>query len=140
MRFIAVRDIGWFAAHMLANSQVLWNRKGPKLEMFLIRFLSCLQQYEGKNLEIASQVLSYDEAAAAFARFTGRNFIHRRAAASELPQRPGGNKPAAGSSKNLVFSADPEKLKKVHPGIMTVDDWIKTDWNGRQMFLDKAKM
>jgi hypothetical protein len=98
------------------------------------------QQYEGKNLEIASQILSYDEAAAAFAKFTGRNFIHRRAAASELPQRPGGNKPAAGSSKNLVFSADPEQLKKIHPGIFSVEDWVKNDWNGRHMFLQNAKI
>lgn len=119
MRFIAVRDIGWFAAYMLANSD----------------------QYNARELEIASQILSYDEAAAAFARFTGKPFKHRRADVSQLPVRPGGNKPAPGSSKNLIFSADPEKLAQIHPGITKIDQWVAEEWNGRHAYLEKrAKM
>lgn len=117
MRFIAVRDIGWFAAYMLVNSE----------------------RYESKELEIASEILSYDEAAAAFARFTKKPFKHRRADPSQLPTRPGGTKPAPGSSKNLIFSAEPEALAKIHPGITKIDTWIAEEWNGRHEYL-KARM
>ncbi|KAI9009047.1 hypothetical protein DFJ74DRAFT_686693 [Hyaloraphidium curvatum] len=113
MRFVAVRDIGWFAAHMLANSE----------------------QYYGKELELASQILSYDEAAAEFAKFTGRRFIHRRADPSQLPMRPGVGQ-AKGSSKNLIFSADPEALRKIHPGMLKLDRWLREEWNGRDIFLE----
>ena len=119
MRFIAVRDIGWFATYMLASSE----------------------QFDSKELEIASEILSYDEAAAAFARFTKKSFKHRRASPKDLPPRPGGSVAAKGSSKNLIFSADPAALAKIHPNITKIDRWIAEEWNGRNAYqAGKAKM
>lgn len=91
MRFVAVKDIGWFGAYIL----------------------SAPEKTAGKKLELATAIYSYDEAAEHFAKFTGRPIKFRRLRPDEIPQadKP---PPAEGSSKNLIFnvSFQPEPLAR----------------------------
>ncbi|KAI9027734.1 hypothetical protein DFJ74DRAFT_765760 [Hyaloraphidium curvatum] len=108
MRFVAVSDIGWFGAYLFAN----------------------IDQWTGKKLELATDILSYDEVAERFANYTGKPFKHRRLAPAEIP-KAADPPPAEGSSKNLIFTVDIDEIRKMHPQYVTLDQWLATTWVGR---------
>ena len=80
-----------------------------------------------------------DEVAAKFAAYLGRPMPYRRLNPAEIP-KAADPPPAEGSSKNLVFKVDVEEIRKIHPNYVTLEQWLATEWNGKDHGAQKAKM
>jgi hypothetical protein len=55
---------------------------------------------------------------------------YRRLKPEEIPKADD-PPPAEGSGKNLIFKVDIEEIRKIHPGYVTLEEFLRTDWNGK---------
>lgn len=108
---VALDDIGWFAAHMFDNDEV----------------------WKGRDLPIASEVLSGNEIAKTFSEVTG--------IAAQFQSIDDETFLSFGVDQDVVnmfhfireygLVRDLEALRKIHPGLLSFRDWLKkTGWRG----------
>jgi uncharacterized protein YbjT (DUF2867 family) len=110
---VALDDIGWFAAHIFANHDT-WG---------------------GRTLRIGSEALRMDDLVKIFTNLTGIPAIYEPSSLDEYRTLP---MPEAEDiaamyefAQSFGMSRDYQSLRKLHPGLMTFETWLrKTNWCG----------
>ena len=118
---IALSDIGWFAAHMLDNTE----------------------RFAGQTLPVMSESLTLDEVAETFSRVTGIPAEHVDVPPESI-MPPG--MPIAHDLINMHlyvqaygWQRDYEALRKIHPGLTRFQTWLEqTGWRGEPREVQKA--
>lgn len=127
---IALEDLGWWTRYTLDHRE----------------------ETSGKDLQVASEMVNYDDLAETFTRVTGIPSVHKRITVDEwINCMTGADRPVANEKKegdgsttirtsfsgffcnwrDDIVSRDMEWVRRVHPKGFTLESWIReTGYNG----------
>jgi hypothetical protein len=111
---IALADIGWFVAHMLANPQ----------------------RWQGRALEIVGDDPTLPEVVQTFTRVTGIPANYEDMPLETVRQVPGFGHDLANMYEFIQthgIQRDIAALRQIHPGLQTFKDWLQSSgWRGER--------
>ncbi|MCI0712109.1 MAG: NmrA/HSCARG family protein [Chloroflexi bacterium] len=91
------------------------------------------EEYLGKTIEIAGDVLTPLEIAATISQFTGREFPYIQIPIETLRQQNAKIARAFEYLNEVGYTTNIEPLRKKHPGLMELNTWLHTDHAARAL-------